>query len=364
MHTRTIVVGVVVLLLVGAVIGAIVAPSSNAPSPSSTSTTVATKVPSPSSPGAPADAAALASATAPALVDINVTYGYQAAEGAGTGMVLTSSGVVLTNNHVIEGETSIRVRDVGNGRTYGATVLGYDRSQDVAVLRLSGATGLRTITIGASGLVVVGDGVVAVGNAEGVGGTPRHAGGMITALNQSITAQDETSSTTEQLTGMFAINADIVPGYSSGALVNASARAIGMVTAASQGYQFESSATRGYAIPIATVQRVATEVVAGQGSGTVHVGATPFLGGQVMSAPTGSAGAVIVSVVPGGPADLAGLSGGDTITAMNGVPVTSAESLTEALLQFSPGSTVRMQYVDASGRTSSVNVTIGTGPPQ
>lgn len=359
-HTRTIAGGAVVLLAMGAVIGTFLAPAPNAPS-SSTPTTVA-RGSSTESPGAPANSAALAAAAAPALVDIDVTDAYQAVAGAGTGMVLTSSGVVLTNNHVVEGETSVSVRDVGNGRTYGATVLGYDRSQDVAVLQLAGASGLRTIAMGDSGLAAVGDGVVAVGNARGTGGTPSRAGGAITALDQSIYAQDEVTGATEQLTGLFETNASIVPGYSGGALVNTSSRVIGMVTAASEGFEFGSSATQGYAIPIATARRIAAEIVAKERSDTVHVGATPFLGVQVTAA--GSEGALIATVVSGGPADRAGLTSGDTITAVDTVPVTSPESLTDALLRFSPGATVRILSVDPSGRQSSVDVTLARGPPQ
>jgi len=358
-HTRTIVAGALILLVVGAFVGALVAPPVTlvpGPAPSTTAKGSSSK-----SPGAPANSAALASRTAPALVDIDVTDAYEAVQGAGTGMVLTSDGVVLTNNHVVEGETSISVRDVGNGQTYGATVLGYDRSQDVAVLRLTGASGLESIAVGASGLVAVGDGVVAVGNAEGAGGAPSHAGGAITALDQSISAQDEVNGTAEQLTGLFATNADVVPGYSGGALVNTSARVIGMVTAASEGYQFGSSAAQGYAIPIATARQVAAEIVAGQSSDTVHIGATPYLGVYLVATYTG---ATITNVVSGGPADLAGLRSGDTITAINGVPVTSPESLTDALLRLSPGSTVRIQYVDPSGQRSSVEATLTTGPPQ
>jgi S1-C subfamily serine protease len=93
-------------------------------------------------------AASVASRVSPGLVDINVTLGYQQARAAGTGMVLTPNGEVLTNNHVIEGATSISVTDVGNGRTYSANVVGYDRTHDVAVLQLVGASGLTTVTLG------------------------------------------------------------------------------------------------------------------------------------------------------------------------------------------------------------------------
>ncbi len=172
------------------------------------------------------------------------------------------------------------------------------------------------------------------------------------------------SGTSEQLTGLFETNAAIVPGFSGGALVDTSSRVIGMVTAASEGYQFGSNAAQGYAIPIATARKVATQIVAGKSSSTVHVGATPFLGVHVTNPRAGAEGAVIASVVPGGPADVAGLSNGDTITAINGMPVTSPESLTEELLRLSPGSTVQMQYVDPSGQQSSVDVTLTGGPPQ
>src|SRR6202007_1339473 len=103
------------------------------------------------------------------------------------------NGEILTNNHVVNGATSVSVTDVGNGKTYKATVVGYDESQDIAVLQLSGASGLTTAATGNSSTVQVGDSVVALGNAGGVGGTPSVAAGTVTALNQSITASDESS---------------------------------------------------------------------------------------------------------------------------------------------------------------------------
>ncbi|MGZ6840495.1 MAG: S1C family serine protease, partial [Frankiaceae bacterium] len=121
--------------------------------------------------------AAIAAAVSPGIVDINTTLGYRGAQAAGTGMVLTSSGEVLTNNHVIEGATSITATDVGSGQTYTASVVGYDPSEDVAVLQLTGASGLQTVTIGDSSAVRVGQRVVGIGNAGGTGGTPSYAGG-------------------------------------------------------------------------------------------------------------------------------------------------------------------------------------------
>jgi S1-C subfamily serine protease len=171
----------------------------------------------------------------PGLVDIVSTLGDQNAEAAGTGMVVTSSGEVLTNNHVIDGATSIKATDVGNGRTYTAKVVGYDKSNDVAVIQLQGASGLTTVSFGDSSQVTVGQSVVGLGNAGGKGGTPSVATGTVTALNQSITAGDEGSGSSENLTGMIETNANIQPGDSGGPLVNSAGQVIGIDTAASSG---------------------------------------------------------------------------------------------------------------------------------
>jgi S1-C subfamily serine protease len=171
----------------------------------------------------------------PGLVDIVSTLGDQNAEAAGTGMVVTSSGEVLTNNHVIDGATSIKATDIGNGRTYTAKVVGYDKSDDVAVIQLQGASGLTTVSFGDSSQVTVGQSVVALGNAGGKGGTPSVATGTVTALNQSITASDEGSGSSENLTGMIESNANIQPGDSGGSLVNSAGQVIAIDTAASGG---------------------------------------------------------------------------------------------------------------------------------
>lgn len=281
-------------------------------------------------------------------------------------MVLGSDGEVVTNNHVIEGATTIKVVDVGNHRTYGATVIGYDLSQDVAVLRLAGASKLHTIERGDSSRAKVGDGVVVVGNAEGAGGTPSYAGGSITALDQSITAQDQVSGATEQLTGMIETNAEVLPGDSGGALVNSTGQVIGMTSAASESYEFQSSTTQGYAIPINQALAVARQIEAGQPSSTVHIGPTAFLGVLARTPPPffGDAGAEVVEVVPGSPAAQAALTPGDLITSVNGQAVTSAESLTDLLLGESPGATARVGYLDLAGQQHSVTATLGSGPAQ
>ena len=228
--------------------------------------------------------------------------------------MLTSTGEILTNNHVIDGATSIKVTDIGNGRTYTAKVVGYDASQDVAVIQLQNASGLTVASLGDSSTVRTGDNVVALGNAGGKGGTPSVAAGTVTALNQSITASDEGSGNSEQLTGLIETNADIQPGDSGGSLVNAYGQVIGMDTAASSGTQTQSqsgqTAEQAFAIPINEATSIAKQIAAGTTSTNVHIGATGFLGIESQPASQGS-----------------GDSGGFGVLAAPVVPAASAASV-------------------------------------
>ena len=240
----------------------------------------------------------IASQVDPGLVDVVSTLGYQDGEAAGTGMVLTSTGEVLTNNHVIDGATSIKATDVGNGRTYTARVVGYDKAHDVAVLQLERASGLQTVTL-SSGSPQIGQRVVALGNAGGKGGTPSVATGKVNGLDQSITASDESSGTAEQLTGLIGTNANIQPGDSGGPLVNTDGQVIGMDTAAStspatadsQSQSGQAPAqTQAFAIPVTEASSIASQIEAGTPSSTTHLGGTAFLGVETSSADSGSLG--------------------------------------------------------------------------
>ncbi|GHF39014.1 S1-C subfamily serine protease [Amycolatopsis bartoniae] len=321
------------------------------------------------------DAGAVAEKVDPGLVDVNTTLGYQNAQAAGTGMVLTADGIVLTNNHVVEGATSISVTDIGNGKTYQATVLGYDRTEDVAVLQLKGASGLKTITAADSSKVAVGDAVVGIGNAGGTGGTPSVAAGTVTALDQSITASDESSGSSEQLEGLIQVNANIQSGDSGGALANSNGQVVGMNTAASTGYQFgggraghrgeqsqqqsQSAGATGYAIPINQALGIATQIEAGNASNTVHIGSSAFLGVSVTDS---QEGAVVQQVVSGAPAEEAGLAAGDVLTGINGKTVDSATTLTTLMDGFHPGDKVTLTWTDQSGAAQSGTVTLADGP--
>jgi S1-C subfamily serine protease len=337
----------------------------------------------------PLSASQIASRVDPALVDIVTTLGYQNGSAAGTGIVLTSDGEVLTNNHVIRGATSIKVTDVGNGRTYTAKVVGYDASKDVAVIKLQNASGLTTANLGDSSSVQTGDAVTALGNAGGKGGTPSVASGAVTALNQSITASDEGSgANSEQLSGLIETNADIQPGDSGGALVDAYGQVIGMNTAASTGTQFQSesgqSAAQAYAIPIDNAETIADQIEAGQSSSTVHIGATAFLGIESGSSSSGSgsgdsggfggfgqgdgsgsgasSGVTISGALSGSPAASAGLTEGDTITSVGGQSVSSADDIQQALVKYHPGDKISVSWVDQNGQSQTATVTLASGP--
>jgi S1-C subfamily serine protease len=375
----------------------------------------------------------IADKTDPGLVDIASMLGDQNAESLGTGQVVTSSGEVLTNNHVITGATSIKATDVGNGRTYAATVVGYDRTDDVAVIQLQGASGLATVSYGNSSQVTTGSQVVALGNAGGKGGTPAVAAGTVTALNQSITASDESSGSSEQLTGMIETNADIQPGDSGGPLVNSAGQVIGMDTAASSGsdspsgqspygqspygqspngqspygqspwWEFPNgqspygqspsgqspsgqspsgqsssgqSQTEGFAIPINHALSIASEIEGSQASGTVHIGATGFLGVELSSQNSSgyggyggfggqsTSGAAVEGVLSGSPAAAAGLSQGDVITSVAGQSVSSPSGIESIIEQYHPGDKVSVGWTDSFGQSYTATITLATGPAE
>ena len=314
------------------------------------------------------DTESIAALIDPALVDIISTFEYQQATGAGTGIVLTATGEILTNNHVISGATSISVIDVGNGQTYTASVVGYDAAHDVAVLQLNGASGLQTASISSSA-ATVGEAVVAAGNAGGTGGTPTAAAGSVTAVNQSITASNELTGTSERLSGLIQVAAAIQSGDSGGALVDSTGSVIGINTAGSSNYSLSSTTGRGYAIAIADAMTIATAVEAGQASATTHVGDSAFLGilmgssSNARGGRTTTSGALVGGVVAGDPAAKAGIVAGDTITSLGGKAVDSATTLGQLMIGYHPGDTVTIGWVSSSGTAHTAKVTLVSGPP-
>ena len=317
------------------------------------------------------NAESLAKQVDPGLVDVTSQLKYNEATAEGTGMVISSSGLVLTNNHVIEEATSVSATVVESGKTYTAKVIGYDSTDDVALLQLVGASGLKTVSLGNSSKVTIGQSVLAIGNAGGKGGLPSTAQGVISATGRTIQASDQGSDTTETLHDMLQTSAPIMEGDSGGPLVNSTGQVIGMDTAAN---------TVGYAIPINNATAIEQEIANGDASATVHLGLGGFIGISVANLSTGcgpessggvggfggpgfgdpngsgasptapvSSGALVCEAFPGTPAQSAGLIGGDVITELNGHAVASADALTGLTANTHPGQQVSVVYVAANG---------------
>jgi S1-C subfamily serine protease len=302
-----------------------------------------------SSRAALAAAHAEASSSGTGVVVIDTSQRLEDTVAAGTGMVLTPSGRILTNNHVIAGATTIRVFVPSTARRYAARVVGYDIADDVAVLQLSRARNLRTVTIGSSGALTVGASVTAVGNSGGFGRL-LSSRGRVTRLRRSIIAQSDNGEG-QRLTGLIETNAALRPGDSGGPLLDSAGRVVGMDTAASP-YGRQT-----YAVPIDTAARVVQQIVSGKGSSRVHIGATAFLGVRVQ-------GTTVADVVRGSPAQAAGLKPGDVLVSIGGKRVTGDASVTAAVLAYRPGQIVAVVYRDETGARRVAKVRLGTGPPQ
>jgi S1-C subfamily serine protease len=359
-------------------------------------------VPAPpaSAPPLPSSEQGIATKVKSGLVIVNTTLQYNSEAAAGTGMVINADGLVLTNNHVIEGATKITATVASTGKTYTAIVVGYDKTGDVALIQLQNASGLTTVPIGNSSSVTAGQAVVALGNAGGQGAITATAG-HVTALNQTITASNDGSSTaSETLRGMIQTNADIVPGDSGGPLAS-SAGVLGMDTAGNDANNQQAAA--GFAIPINTALSVARQIAGGRASSTVTIGYPPFIGVFIGSGSSSSpqaqaqqqagggssgsgslpacygsntdlvvpsqiapvsSGTLIVGTICGGPAAAAGLTGGAVITAVNGQAVGSPDDLGRILARFQPGEQISVTWVSPSGHRTTSSVHLAAGPPQ
>lgn len=299
------------------------------------------------------------------VVTITSALSYQGASSAGTGVILTSDGMILTNNHVVAGATAIVVTVESTGWSYIARVVGTDATNDIAVLQLKDASGLTRATLDTDG-VAVGDAVTAVGNAGGTGDLVA-ASGVVTALNQQITTRSESGVSAETLTGLIQIDADIVSGDSGGPLVDSAGRVVGIDTAASSG----TSDITGFAIPISKALDIVATIQAGADTATVEIGYPAFLGvspsqgtpSRTSRAPaTTGSGALIGGVIKDTPAAKAGLRAGDVVTAVDGAGVASAAELSALLAEREPGESVRLSWTDATGVARSAQVVLAEGP--
>lgn len=311
------------------------------------------------------DAQPATTAESVGVVLIDTELAYEGGAGAGTGIVLTSDGEVATNYHVVEGATTIQVTIATTGTSYTASVVGHSAVSDVAVLKLKDAKGLTPARID-DDTVALGDEVTAVGNAGGTG-TLTAADGSVTDLSSSITTASEGPVASETLTGLIETDADVVPGDSGGPLLDAEGEVVGIDTAASSG-----SSIDGYAIPIDDVLAVVKQVASGTETSTVQIGANPFLGVQVtettmayagdFASTNSGSGALVAGVLAGSPAEQAGLSVGDVITAVNSTQVDAAYDLSTLLAAHNAGDTVTITWTDSSGASHHATVTLAASP--
>ena len=348
----------VLFVLLGSAVGSQLSGSNNATATKSTT----------SSPAAAAGGAASASTTATGAVDaavVDITTTLDGGAAAGTGIVISSVGLVLTNNHVIEDSTSIKVQIAGTGPTYTAHVLGYDAADDLALLQIEDASNLATVPLGDSSTVRVGDAITAIGNALGRPGPHAVTTGSVTALNQPITASDGVGSDNgERLTGLIEFNAALQPGDSGGPLVNADGNVVGIDTAATvggnggpRGRGRATTAGTGYAIPINKALEIADKIKNGESSSTIHIGDRAILGVQIAN------GLTVSGVESGGPAEAAGIQAGDVITSVDGTNVSSVSAIQRVLNTKKPGDNVDVQWTDSSGRSHTATLTLEAGPP-
>lgn len=296
---------------------------------------------------------AVATAASPAVVRVVVTEASPAGQGvrgaSGTGIVLTSSGEILTNNHVVSGSTTVHVAIPGRG-TYEARVLGASAAADVALLQVEGADGrLPAARLGNASTVAVGDRVVAIGYAYGLKDATVVTG-SVTGLDRTRTASNEgVTASTETLHGLLEVHAAIVSGDSGGPLLNTRAQVVGVNTMAGSG------ATTGYAIAVNDAVRVANQIASGRGGDGVRIGASAYLGVFGQDA-AGGTGVVVGDVAIDGPAERAGIVAGDTITTVGGKPTPTTSALQQVVREHRPGDTVRVRYLDRSGGTHTISL--------
>jgi S1-C subfamily serine protease len=303
----------------------------------------------------------------PMIVSIDVKGDGE--EDQGTGMIITANGLVVTNNHVIAAAVSggtITVTRTGSTKALPATLVGTNPIDDVALIRITNASNLPTMTFGDSNDVVTGDAVVAIGNALGLAaGTPTVTSGIVSALGRTVTASSDTA--TETLNNMIQTDAAINPGNSGGPLLDSDGDVIGMNTAVAGTLSDGTSAQNiGFAIPAATIESLLTSLKAGES--IVTHGA--FIGVEIMSMTPElqqeygfkiSTGAVVMSVIAGTGAAKGGVKQGDVIIGINGTPVTSAQDITSVLSSLRPGDRITLLVVRGK-RHVVLHVTLGSVP--
>ncbi len=322
--------------------------------------TVSTGLTSAAPSGAPAVAtpgsvAAAAATATPSTVDIQVTTAQGRAEGSG--VILTSDGAILTNNHVVAGSTGPITVTLADGSEHGASVVGTSPSYDLAVIRVDNASGLTAATLGRSTDVQVGQQVVAIGSPQGLTGTVTT--GIVSALDRTVGVQGEDGSAV--VYNGLQTDAPINQGNSGGPLVNLDGQVVGINSAIATSNGQGGSIGLGFAIPVDQARRVAQEILSTGGA------TKPVLGVQGSAAPdqgsaTSDEGAAIAAVSPGSAAASAGIVAGDTVLKVGDDRVQDVSDLVARIGSHAPGDTVRLTLRGSDGATRTVDVTLGSTP--
>lgn len=288
-------------------------------------------------------------------------FGYSSTgQAAGTGIIVSSNGLILTNKHVVDGASKISVV-LDDGTTYkDVEIAAIDPLNDVAFLKISGVSDLKAATLGDSKTISVGQQVIAIGNALGEYQNSVTSG-IISGTGRSLTASDGTGYNTERLTDMIQTDAAINSGNSGGPLVNAAGEVIGINTATSS-----TAENMGFAIPIASVKGMLTQLIETGKASRVYLGVysaeiTPDMA-EEYNLPV-NAGSYIYSdskysaVVKDSPAEKAGIKSKDIITAVNGVQIGAQGSLSTLLGEYKPGDIVQLTVI-REGKEIAINVTL------
>ncbi len=284
--------------------------------------------------------------------------GTSTSSAAGTGIIISSTGEVVTNAHVVNGATNIKVTLPG-GSVHSASIVGLDATKDLAVIKISGVSGLTPATFADSDTASVGDSVIAIGNAEGYGGSPTVTEGILSAKDRSLTSSTETSSE-ESLSGLLQTDAAINPGNSGGPLVDSAGDVIGIDTAVAEGTTDEPAQNIGFAIPSDEVVSQLASLEKGTMTGaTGSSGSTSgAVLGVVVSDGSGG-GATVEQVESGSGAAAAGLEAGDVITRFGSTQITDASDLGTAVQADQPGQKVKITFT-RNGESETTTATLGS----
>jgi serine protease Do len=316
-------------------------------------------------------------AVRPAVVNVTTDLvqqsqfgGTQPGQGVGTGFIISSDGIIVTNYHVVEHAQRITVitpgSDTTKGQSYQARVIGGDQAADLAVLKVD-ATGLPTVHMGDSSQLQLGQRVIAIGYALALKGGPTVSSGIVSALGRVISAQDPNCDVrtacpngSRKYSNVIQTDAAINPGNSGGPLLDLNGNVVGIDTAGAG--QAENI---GFAIAINAARPTILHAASNPSGPVPYLGVvtedvTPGLAAQFALPAT--KGAYVVSVAPGGPAEKAGISGGDLIVGFDGTSVSGSDQLGTLIRTHKPGDPVQVEVVSSSAGRRTVNVTLGVNP--